>query len=154
MAGLTKVKGDSEYWGVIISGNVEQRLETKGYTVTGTEMQPDSDFFKALVLIQALYDHELMDYNEHAYSNLDRALIELSDMLKVELPYDYWFDNARLLRDFIDDWFPLSGDNIFRWKYPKHAIDISIFDGKGQKYKLTYDEADVIDALKTYKLVK
>lgn len=95
-----------------------------------------------------------MDYNEHAYSNLDRALIELSDRLKVELPYDYWFDNARLLRDFIDDWFPLSGDNIFRCKYPKHAIDISIFDGKGQKYKLTYDEADVIDALKTYKLVK
>lgn len=46
MAGLTKVKGDSESWGVIISGNVEQRLETKGYTVTGTEMQPDSDFLK------------------------------------------------------------------------------------------------------------
>lgn len=46
MAGLTKVKGDSESWGVIISGNVEQRLETKSYTVTGTEMQPDSDFLK------------------------------------------------------------------------------------------------------------
>ena len=152
MAGLTKIKSDLNPWTVVISGNTWQCPVSKTYTVTNTEMQSDSNFFKALVLIQALYEYELIEY-EYMDSNISRIVRELGDILDINWAFDDPIDNECILRNFFYDWVP-RGNDCFNWEYPEDAIDISIFDGKGQKYELNYDDNDVIDALKTFKLAK
>lgn len=152
MAGLTKTKATLKAWTVVISGNTWQGQVNKTYHVARNEMQPEAEFFKALVLVKALYDYEFMD-DEVIDVNINRIVRNLADTLNAELVFD-----VRHLREFIHKTIPyytvahVMGS--YTEEYPTYNITIDIKDGKGQKYELTYDEADVIDALKTFKLAK
>lgn len=152
MAGLTKIKRELKPWTVVISGNTWQGQVSKTYHVTRKELQPEAEFFKALVLVKAFYDYELMD-DEIMDVNITRIARNLGNKLNVELAFD-----ARHLREFIHKTIPyytvahvMGG---YTEEYPTYNITIDIKDGKGQKYDLNYDENDVIDALKTFKLAK
>ena len=152
MAGLTKTKATLKPWTVVISGNTWQGQVSKVYHVTRKELQSRAEFFKALVLVKAFYDYELMD-NEVMDVNINRIVRNLADTLNAEFAFD-----VRHLREFIHKTIPyytvahvMSG---YTEEYPTYNITIDIKDGKGQKYDLNYDENDVIDALKTFKLAK
>lgn len=152
MAGLTKTKATLKAWTVTISGNTWQGQVSKTYHVARNEIQPETEFFKALVLVKVFYDYEFMD-DEVMDVNINRIVRNLADTLKVELVFD-----VRYLREFIHKTIPyytvahvMGG---YSEEYPTYNITIDIKDGKGQKYDLNYDDADVIDALKTFKLAK
>lgn len=152
MAGLIKIKRELKPWTVVISGNTWQGQVSKTYHVTHGELQPEAEFFKALVLVKALYDYEFMD-DEVMDVNINRIVRNLADTLNAELAFD-----VRHLREFIHKTIPyytvahvMGG---YTEEYPTYNITIDIKDGKGQKYDLNYDENDVIDALKTFKLAK
>lgn len=152
MAGLTKTKATLKAWTVVISGNTWQGQVSKTFHVTRGELQSKAEFFKALVLVKALYDYELMD-DEVMDVNINRIVRNLADTLNTELAFD-----VRHLREFIHKTIPyytvahvMGG---YTEEYPTYNITIDIKDGKGQKYDLNYDENDVIDALKTFKLAK
>lgn len=152
MAGLIKIKRELKPWTVVISGNTWQGQVSKTYHVTRKELQPEAEFFKVLVLVKAFYDYELMD-DEVMDVNINRIVRNLADTLNAELAFD-----VRHLREFIHKTIPyytvahvMGG---YTEEYPTYNITIDIKDGKGQKYDLNYDENDVIDALKTFKLTK
>lgn len=152
MAGLTKTKATLKPWTVTINGNTWQGQVNKTYHVARNEMQPEAEFFKALVLVKALYDYELMD-DEVMDVNINRIVRNLADTLNAELAFD-----VRHLREFIHKTIPyytvahvMGG---YTEEYPTYNITIDIKDGKGISYELDYDDADVIDALKTFKLAK
>lgn len=152
MAGLTKIKRELKPWTVVISGNTWQGQVSKTYHVTRKELQPEAEFFKALILVKAFYDYELMD-DEVMDVNINRIVRNLADTLNAELAFD-----VRHLREFIHKTIPyytvahvMGG---YTEEYPSYNITIDIKDGKGNKYDLNYDEKDVIDALKTFKLAK
>lgn len=152
MAGLTKTKATLKAWTVTINGNTWQGQVNKTYHVARKELQSKVEFFKALVLVKALYDYELMD-DEVMDVNINRIVRNLADTLNAELAFD-----VRHLREFIHKTIPyytvahvMGG---YTEEYPTYNITIDIKDGKGQKYDLNYDENDVIDALKTFKLAK
>lgn len=152
MAGLTKTKVTLKAWTVTINGNTWQGQVNKTYHVTRNEMQPEAEFFKALILVKAFYDYELMD-DEVMDVNINRIVRNLADTLNAELAFD-----VRHLREFIHKTIPyytvahvMGG---YTEEYPTYKITIDIKDGKGISYELDYDENDVIDALKTFKLAK
>lgn len=152
MAGLTKIKATLKAWTVTINGNTWQGQVSKTYHVARNEMQPEAEFFKALILVKAFYDYELMD-DEVMDVNINRIVRNLADTLNAELAFD-----VRHLREFIHKTIPyytvahvMGG---YTEEYPSYNITIDIKDGKGNKYDLNYDEKDVIDALKTFKLAK
>ena len=152
MAGLTKIKATLKPWTVVIIGNTWQGQVSKTYHVARNELQSKAEFFKALVLVKAFYDYELMD-DEVMDVNVNRIVRNFADTLNVELAF-----NVRHLREFIHKTIPyytvahvMGG---YTGEYPTYNITIDIKDGKGQKYDLNYDENDVIDALKTFKLAK
>ena len=152
MAGLIKIKRELKPWTVVISGNTWQGQVSKTYHVTRKELQPEAEFFKALVLVKALYDYEFMD-DEVMDVNINRIARNLADTLNAELAFD-----VRHLREFIHKTISyytvahvMGG---YTEEYPTYNITIDIKDGKGQKYDLNYGENDVIDALKTFKLAK
>ena len=152
MAGLTKTKATLKPWTVTINGNTWQGQVNKTYHVARNEMQPEAEFFKALVLVKALYDYELMD-DEVMDVNINRIVRNLADTLNAELAFD-----VRHLREFIHKTIPyytvahvMGG---YTEEYPTYNITIDIKDGKGTRYELDYNEADVIDAIKTYELAK
>lgn len=125
---------------------------SKTYHVTRKELQHEAEFFKALVLVKALYDYELMD-DEVMDVNINRIVRNFADTLNAELAFD-----VRHLREFIHKTIPyytvahvMGG---YTDEYPTYNITIDIKDGKGISYGLDYDENDVIDALKTFKLAK
>lgn len=152
MAGLTKIKRKLKPWTVVISGNTWQGQVSKTFHVTRGELQSKAEFFKALVLVKALYDYELMD-DEVMDVNVNRIVRNFADTLNVELTF-----NVRHLREFIHKTIPyytvahVMGGYIE--EYPTYNITIDIKDGKGISYELDYDDADVINALKTFKLAK
>ena len=152
MAGLTKIKATLKPWTVVISGNTWQGQVSKTYHVTRKELQSKAEFFKALVLVKALYDYELMD-DEVMDVNINRIVRNLADTLNVELAFD-----VRHLREFIHKTIPyytvahVTGG--YTEEYPSYKITIDIKDGNGTRYELDYNEADVIDAIKTYELAK
>jgi hypothetical protein len=152
MAGLIKIKRELKPWTVVISGNTWQGQVSKTYHVTRKELQPEAEFFKALVLVKALYDYEFMD-DEVMDVNVNRIVRNFADTLNAELAFD-----VRHLREFIHKTIPYyTVANViggYTEEYPTYNITIDIKDGKGQKYDLNYDENDVIDALKTFKLAK
>lgn len=152
MAELTKIKRELKPWTVVISGNTWQGQVSKTYHATKSDLQPKAEFFKALVLVKAFYDYEFMD-DEVMDVNINRIVRNLADNLNVELVLD-----VRHLREFINKTIPyytvahiMGGCNE---EYPTYNITIDIKDGKGNKYDLNYDENDVIDALKTFKIAK
>ena len=152
MAGLTKTKATLKPWTVTINGNTWQGQVNKTYHVARNEMQPEAEFFKALVLVKALYDYELMD-DEVMDVNINRIVRNLADTLNAELAFD-----VRHLREFIHKTIPyytvahvMGG---YTEEYPTYNITIDIKDGNGTRYELDYNEADVIDAIKTYELAK
>lgn len=152
MAGLTKTKATLKAWTVTISGNTWQGQVSKTYHVARNEIQPEAEFFKALVLVKAFYDYEFMD-DEVMDVNINRIERNLTDTLNVKLVFD-----VRHLREFIHKTIPyytvahvMGG---YTEEYPIYNIAIDIKDGKGNKYDLDYDENDIIDALKTFKLAK
>lgn len=152
MVKLVKEEVEAKPWTVVIHGNTWQGQVSKTYHVARNEMQPEAEFFKALILVKAFYDYELMD-DEVMDVNINRIVRNLADTLKVELVFD-----VRYLREFIHKTIPyytvahvMGG---YSEEYPTYNITIDIKDGKGQKYDLNYDDADVIDALKTFKLAK
>lgn len=152
MAGLIKIKRELKPWTVVISGNTWQGQVSKTYHVTRKELQPEAEFFKALILVKAFYDYELMD-DEVMDVNINRIVRNLADTLNAELAFD-----VRHLREFIHKTIPyytvahvMGG---YTEEYPTYNITIDIKDGKGISYELDYDDADVIDALKTFKLAK
>lgn len=150
MAGLTKIKATLKPWTVTINGNTWQGQVNKTYHVARNEMQPEAEFFKALILVKAFYDYELMD-DEVMDVNINRIVRNLADTLNAELAFD-----VRHLREFIHKTIPyytvahvMGG---YTEEYPSYKITIDIKDGNGTRYELNYDENDVIDALKTFKL--
>lgn len=152
MAGLTKTKATLKAWTVTINGNTWQGQVNKTYHVARNEMQPEAEFFKALILVKAFYDYELMD-DEVMNVNINRIVRNFVDTLNVELAFD-----VRHLREFIHKTIPyytvahvMGG---YTEEYPTYNITIDIKDSKGISYELDYDDADVIDALKTFKLAK
>lgn len=152
MAKLVKEEVKAKPWTVTINGNTWQGQVNKTYHVARNEMQPEAEFFKALILVKAFYDYEFMD-DEVMDVNINRIVRNLADTLDVELAFD-----VRHLREFIHKTIPyytvahvMGG---YTEEYPTYNITIDIKDGKGNKYDLNYDENDVIDALKTFKLVK
>ena len=152
MAGLTKTKATLKPWTVTINGDTWQGHVNKTYHVARNEMQPEAEFFKALVLVKAFYDYKFMD-DEVMDVNINRIVRNFANTLNVEFVFD-----VRQLREFIHKTIPyytvahvMGG---YTEEYPIYNITIGIKDGKGQKYDLNYDENDVIDALKTFKLAK
>ena len=157
MAELVKIKTTVKPWTVTISGNTWQGYVSKTRYVARKELQPDSEFFKALVLVKAFYDYELMD-NEYMDSNITHIARNLADTFNVEpiLEVDVMIETH--LREFIHKFIPYySVAHVcggYTEEYPTYNIIIDILDNKGNKYDLNYDEVDVIDALKTFKFVK
>lgn len=152
MAELVKIKTTAKPWTVVIHGNTWQGKVSETYHVTRKELQPDSELFKALVLVKAFYDYEFMD-DEVMDVNINRIVRNFTNTLNVELVFD-----VRQLREFIHKTIPyynvahvMGG---YSEEYPTYNITIDIKDGKGDKYDLNYDENDVIDALKTFGLAK
>lgn len=152
MAKLVKEEVEAKPWTVVIHGNTWQGQVNKTYHVARNEIQPEAEFFKALVLVKAFYDYEFMD-DKVMDVNINRIVRNFANTLNVELVFD-----VRQLREFIHKTIPyytvahvMGG---YTEEYPTYKITIDIKDGKGNKYGLNYDENDVIDALRTYKLVK
>ena len=124
MAGLTKTKATLKAWTVTINGNTWQGQVNKTYHVARNEMQPEAEFFKALVLVKALYDYELMD-DEVMDVNVNRIVRNLADTLNAELAFD-----VRHLREFIHKTIPyytvahvMGG---YTEEYPTYNITIDI----------------------------
>ena len=63
MAKLVEInsKKPKEEWSITISGDTWQSPVSETYTVSDDYMQPDSNHFKGLILVQALYKYGLMD---------------------------------------------------------------------------------------------
>lgn len=157
MAGLTKIERELKPWTVVISGNTWQGQVSKTFHVTRNEMQPETEFFKALVLVKVLYDYELMD-DELMDDNVAHIVRKLADTFNVEPALKDEIMMEIRLRNFIHETIPyytvshVMGGYIE--EYPTYKITIDIKDSKGISYDLNYDDADVIDALKTFKLAK
>lgn len=114
-------------------------------------MQPDSNHFKGLILVQALYKYGLMDD-----SNIDNVLADLPqglvDTFGIELALE-GDDLYNKLQDFVTEWLP-GYDNGYGWDYPCETIDIRIKNNDGRKFKINYTKKDVIEALKAHEFAK
>lgn len=147
----SKTKKPKEEWTIIMSGETWQSRVSETYTVGDERMQPDSDHFKGLVLVQALYKYGLMDD-----SNIDNVLADLPqglvDTFGIELALE-GDDLYNKLQDFVTEWLP-GYDNGYGWDYPCETIDIQIKNNDGRKFKINYTKKDVIDALKAFEIAK
>ena len=147
----SKTKKPKEEWTITMSGETWQSRVSETYTVGDERMQPDSDHFKGLILVKALYDEGLMDDG-----NIDNVLADLPqglvDTFGIELNLE-GDDLYNTLQDFVSGWLP-GYDNGYGWDYPYETIDIQITNNDGRKFKINYTKKDVIDALKTFEIAK
>lgn len=152
MAKLVEInsKKPKEEWSITISGETWQSPVSKTYTVSDDYMQPDSNHFKGLILVQALYKYGLMD-DDDMDNNTDNVSQKLVDTFGITPGSNDDNMNA-MLAEFVGTWIP-HYDNGYRWDYPCEKIKVQITKG-GRKYKITYTKKDVIDALKTHGFAK
>ena len=145
-----KTKKPKEEWTITISGETWRSRVSETYTVSDERMQPDSNHFKGLVLVQALYKYGLMDD-----SNIDNVLADLPqglvDTFGIELALE-GDDLYNKLQDFVTEWLP-GYDNGYGLDYPCEKIKVQITKD-GRKYKINYTKKDVIDALKAFEFAK
>lgn len=170
MAELVKTKSEKsdDIWNVWISGTcANSRNEVwKNFEVTAEDLQPDSQFFKGLILVKAFYDYGFMN-GENMESNLFDLTIHLKNEFDIEPDSTNSADMCNILWDFLAEWIPSDNDNtrdylcgkanIYRSPeedYPIGKIFIQIKDDDDNEYELKYDRADVIDALKAYEIAK
>lgn len=152
MAKLVEInsKKPKEEWSITISGETWQSPVSETYTVSDDYMQPDSNHFKGLILVQALYKYGLMD-DDDMDNNTDNVSQKLVDTFGITPGSNDDNMNA-MLAEFVDAWIP-HYDNGYCWDYPCEKIKVQIAKG-GRKYKITYTKKDVIDALKTHGFAK
>ena len=152
MAKLVEInsKKPKEEWSITISGETWQSPVSETYTVSDDYMQPDSNHFKGLILVQALYKYGLMD-DDDMDNNTDNVSQKLVDTFGITPGSNDDNMNA-MLAEFVDAWIP-HYDSGCRWDYPCEKIKVQITKG-GRKYKITYTKKDVIDALKTHGFAK
>lgn len=147
----SKTKKPKEEWTITMSGDTWRSPVSETYTVGDDRMQPDSDHFKGLILVQALYEYGLMDDG-----NMDNNLADLSqrlvDTFGIEL-YTEGDDMYNKLLEFVSDWIP-NYDNGYSNDYPYETIDIQIKNSDSRKFKINYTKKDVIDALKAFEIAK
>lgn len=170
MAKLAKIKSEksNDIWNVWISGTcANSRNEVwKNFEVTAEDLQPDSKFFKGLILVKAFYDYGFMS-DMDMESNLFDLTIHLKNEFDIEPDSTNSADMCNILWDFLAEWLPSDDDNtrdylcgkanIYRSPeddYPIGKIFIQIKDNDDNEYELKYDRADVIDALKAYEIAK
>lgn len=170
MAELVKTKSEksNDIWNVWISGTcANSRNEVwKNFEVTAEDLQPDSRFFKGLILVKAFYDYGFMDQSSME-SNLFDLSIHLVNEFGIEPDSTNSADMCNILWGFLAEWIPSDNDNtrdylcgkanIYRSPeddYPIGKIFIQIKDNDDNEYELKYDRADVIDALKAYEIAK
>lgn len=152
MAKLVEIKSKKpkEEWTITISGETWQSPVSKTHTVSDDYMQPDSNHFKGLILVQALYKYGLMD-DDDMDNNTDNVSQKLVDTFGITPGSNDDNINA-MLAEFVDTWIPRY-DNGYRLDYPCEKIKVQITKD-GRKYKINYTKKDVIDALKAFELAK
>lgn len=152
MAKLVEIKSKKpkEEWAITISGETWQSPVSKTHTVSDDYMQPDSNHFKGLILVQALYKYGLMD-DDDMDNNTDNVSQKLVDTFGITPSSNDDNTNA-MLAEFVDTWIP-HYDNGYRWDYPCEKIKVQITKD-GRKYKINYTKKDVIDALKAFEFAK
>ena len=152
MAKLVEIKSKKpkEEWAITISGETWQSPVSKTHTVSDDYMQPDSNHFKGLILVQALYKYGLMD-DDDMDNNTDNVSQKLVDTFGITPSSNDDNMNA-MLAEFVDTWIP-HYDNGYRLDYPCEKIKVQITKD-GRKYKINYTKKDVIDALKAFEFAK
>jgi len=170
MAELVKTKSEKsdDIWNVWISGTcANSRNEVwKNFEVTAEDLQPDSQFFKGLILVKAFYDYGFMN-GENMESNLFDLTIHLKNEFDIEPDSTNSADMCNILWEFLAEWIPSDDDNTKDYRcgkaniyrsveedYPLGKIFIRIVDSDDNDYELKYDRADIIDALKTYEIIE
>lgn len=154
MAGLIEIIEDKceDKWSVTIQGATWEGFASETDYVTSDKMQPDSGYFKGLILVEALYHCGFMDNDEMSY-NIRHLVKNVARRFNLTPYFEDEDDMYNTAHDFVCQWIPYE-DNGYSRDYPYGDIDIIIKDGKGKKYSLDYTEKDVIDALKAYELAK
>ena len=159
MAGLIKTIEDkcedkcTNKWSVTIQGTTWSGFASETDHVTNDKMQPDSGYFKGLILVEAFYHYGFMD-NDNMDYNISRLANNIARRFNLTPYFEDRDDMYNTAHDFVCEWIPYT-DNGYSRDYPcDDGIDIDIKDSKGKKYELDYTENDVIDALKIYKLAK
>lgn len=159
MAKLVKTKSEKsdDIWNVWISGTcANSRNEVwKNFEVTAEDLQPDSQFFKGLILVKAFYDYGFMSSMDME-SNLFDLTIHLKNEFDIEPDSTNSADMCNILWDFLEKWLP-SGTGQTKdiyGDYPLGKIFIRIVDSGDNDFELKYDRAGIIDALKTYEIAK
>lgn len=155
MAELIEIIEDKceDKWSVTIQGATWEGFASETDYITSDKMQPNSRYFKGLILVDALYDYGFMDNADMSY-NISRLAKNIARRFNVTPYFEDDDDMYNTAHDFVCEWIP-HDDNGYCREYPcGDGIDIDIKDSKGKKYGLKYSEEDVIDALKTYKLAK
>lgn len=152
MAKLVEIKSKKpkEEWAITISGETWQSPVSETHTVSDDYMQPDSNHFKSLILVLALYKYGLMD-DDDMDNNTDNVSQKLVNTFGITPSSNDDNMNA-MLAEFVETWIPHydSGDS---WDYPYEKIKVQITKG-GRKYKINYTKKDVIEALKTHGFAK
>ena len=104
MAELVKTKSEKsdDIWNVWISGTcANSRNEVwKNFEVTAKDLQPDSQFFKGLILVKAFYDYGFMN-GENMESNLFDLTIHLKNEFDIEPDSTNSADMCNILWDFL-----------------------------------------------------
>lgn len=154
MAGLIEIIEDKceDKWSVTIQGATWEGFASETDHITSDKMQPDSGYFKGLILVEALYHCGFMDNDDMSY-NIRHLAKNVARRFNLTPYFEDEDDMYNTAHDFVCEWIPYE-DNGYGRDYPYGDIYIDIKDGKGKKYDLDYTEADVIDALKAYKLAK
>lgn len=113
MAKLAKIKSEksNDIWNVWISGTcANSRNEVwKNFEVTAEDLQPDSQFFKGLILVKAFYDYGFMS-DMDMESNLFDLTIHLKNEFDIEPDSTNSADMCNILWDFLAEWLPSDED--------------------------------------------
>lgn len=156
MAKLIEIIEDKceDKWSVTIQGATWEGYASETDYITSDKMQPDSRYFKGLILVDALYHCGFMDNDDMSY-NIRHLAKNIARRFNVTPYFEDEDDMYNTAHDFVCEWIPYEDNGYGRdYPYGDIYIYIDIKDGKGKKYELKYSDEDVIDALKTYKLAK
>ena len=152
MIKLVQKEAEVKPWTVVISGDTWQDTVTAVNKVTEDELQLGSKYFDSLLAVKAFYDKGFMnngDMEDNEYKLADN----IRETFGVEIAFDdeddFIDEMTELLCGILPSYFNCDGPD-----YPYRDLDVDIYDGEGNKYRLEYSNEDVVRALKNLGLVK
>ena len=142
----------SPLWTVVVSGETWQDTVSKTDKVTDADLQPGSKYFDKLVVLKAFYDKHFMEHG-NMDCNMDKLPDNIRNTFDVESNFSKEWEFREALYDLISVNLPSYFDG-YDSAYPWDSLKVDIYDGEGNKYELSYNNNDVVRALKNLGLVK